>query len=89
MTTNLNLIQKLRQKFGSVMPLYVVSELATLKIFLEYKKLNYFYADSEIFTDEIKDFASGGDVSCHVFSDFLEIEQLLREDLLSSSEFKA
>ena len=89
LTTNLDLIQKLRQEFGSVMPLYVVSELGTLKIFLEYKKLNYFYTDSEILNDEIKDFASGGEFSCLVFDDFSEIEQLLKEDLLSSSEFKA
>lgn len=89
LTTNLDLIQKLRQEFGSVMPLYVVSELGTLKIFLEYKKLNYFYADSEILTGEIKDFASGGEFSCLVFNDFSEIEQLLKEDLLNSSEFKA
>ena len=89
LTTNLNLIQKLRQEFGSVMPLYVVSELATLKIFLEYKKLNSFYADSEILTDEIKDFASSGEIFCQVFNGFSEIEQLLKEDLLKSSEFKA
>ena len=89
LTTNLNLIQKLRQEFGSVMPLYVVSELATLKIFLEYKKLNSFYADSEILTEEIKDFASSGEFSCQVFNGFSEIEQLLKEDFLKSSEFKA
>lgn len=89
LTTNLNLIQKLRQEFGSVMPLYVVSELSTLKIFLEYKKLNSFYADSEILTEEIKDFASSGEFSCQVFNGFSEIEQLLKEDFLKSSEFKA
>ena len=86
LTTNLQLIKNLRQKFGSVMPLYVVSELSTLKIFLEYKKLSSFYADSEIFTDEIKDFASGGEFSCKVFSDCSEIENLLKKELLNSIE---
>ena len=87
LTADLNMIQHLRQKFAGTMLLYVAPEIETLRAVLELKNLRSFYADSRFFTDDIKNFACGGEFSCDVFNGITEIERLLEDDLQNSDEF--
>lgn len=76
-TTDLKILEFVREKFDSGIPFYFAMDLATLGNLLEDKAVNLIFINSADFNDEIREFLRGEKIFYKIFTELSELEEII------------